>query len=209
LIAFAVNSIAQSHKKQQPYAVVAADRMNILYAGVDNPISVAVPGVSPDKVSASVSNGSLTGSKGHYNLRVTSPGMVYISVSAKTDKGEIKQMGTAVFSVKPIPDPKAEFAGKHGGIVDCVELKAQDMLFARLDNFGIDAKFIVTKFTFYLVKPHQEAVINSTEGAELNAEMKAALATITPGTLLIFKDIVVAFPDRVQRQIEPIIFTAN
>ena len=40
-------------------ATVAADLMNVLYAGYSNPISVSVPGVPANAVSVSMSGGSL------------------------------------------------------------------------------------------------------------------------------------------------------
>ena len=41
------NSIYQVAK---PQAIVSADKMNVFYIGVDNPVSISVPGVTPDQV---------------------------------------------------------------------------------------------------------------------------------------------------------------
>ena len=51
-------------------AVVAADKMNVFYIGVDNPISVAVPGIASDKLRVTVNNGTITGSNGKYIVKV-------------------------------------------------------------------------------------------------------------------------------------------
>ncbi|MBK7134556.1 MAG: hypothetical protein IPH69_17585 [Bacteroidales bacterium] len=37
--------------------------MNVMYAGIANPIDVSVPGVSPDKIKVRVVNGSITTEK--------------------------------------------------------------------------------------------------------------------------------------------------
>ncbi len=44
----------------EPMATVSATMMNVLYAGIDNPVSISVPGVAMGDISASMTNGSLT-----------------------------------------------------------------------------------------------------------------------------------------------------
>ncbi|MBR3765533.1 MAG: gliding motility protein GldM, partial [Muribaculaceae bacterium] len=44
----------------EPAATVSATMMNVLYAGIDNPISISVPGIPTSQVNASMTNGSLT-----------------------------------------------------------------------------------------------------------------------------------------------------
>jgi len=39
-----------SYIAQKPTSVVAADKMNVLFIGLDNPVSISVPGVSADKI---------------------------------------------------------------------------------------------------------------------------------------------------------------
>ena len=53
--------------------VVSADNMNIFYIGVDNPVSVAVPGVLSDKLKVTISEGSISGSNGKYTVNVSKP----------------------------------------------------------------------------------------------------------------------------------------
>ena len=43
-----------SYVAQKPNSVVSADKMNVFYIGVDNPMSISVPGVSNDKVKSSI-----------------------------------------------------------------------------------------------------------------------------------------------------------
>ena len=51
-------------------ATVAADLMNVLYAGYANPISISVPGVPANAISASMSGGSFV-SKGNGHFVAT------------------------------------------------------------------------------------------------------------------------------------------
>ncbi len=199
----------QKYQVAKPSAVVSPDKMNVLYIGVDNPLSVSAPGVSLENLKVSMTSGSLSGSKGHYTARVSTIGTTKISISADMGGGKTAILGSSEFRVKRIPDPVAQFAGRNGGATSAVNLRAQDKIFAHLDNFEFEAKFTVTRFTLFIQKPRQDAVIIKGTGADLNAQMKAAMQSITPGTRIYFDDITAVGPDGAQRGLAPIIITAN
>ena len=50
---------SQKYTVVDPSATVSADLMNVLYAGYSNPISISIPGVPLNKVSATMSGGTL------------------------------------------------------------------------------------------------------------------------------------------------------
>lgn len=85
-------------------AAIALDKMNVLYTGVDNPITAAAPGVAPEDLVLTVTDGnaSITGKNGKYNIRVTTPGQVTIGVMKK---GSSKIISQSSFRVKRLPDP--------------------------------------------------------------------------------------------------------
>jgi len=200
----------QTYQVAKPSAVVSPDKMNVLYIGVDNPLSVSAPGVALEDLKVSMSGGSLSGSKGHYTARVSSIGEARVTISAEMGNPKTsKTLGSSTFRVKRIPDPVAQFAGRNGGTTSAVNLRAQDRIFAHLDNFEFEAKFTVTRFTLFIQKPRQDATIIKGTGAELTAAMKAAMQSITPGTRIYFDDITAVGPDGSQRGLAPIIITAN
>ena len=199
----------QTYQVARPSAVVSPDKMNVLYIGVDNPLSVSAAGTPTDKVKVSMTGGSLSGSGGKYNARVSSPGTARISISAEVAPGKIQTLSTTEFRVKRIPDPIAKFAGKTGGSMATVALKAQNAIFAKLDNFDFDATFKVTKFTMIIAKPRADAIVLSTSGGQLSSSMKSALNGITPGTRVIFDNIVAVGPDGTSRQLNAVALTAN
>ena len=186
----------QTYQVARPSAVVSPDKMNVLYIGVNNPISVSAPGTPTDKVNVSMSGGSISGSAGKYNVRVSSPGTARISVSAEVAPGKTQTLSSTEFRVKRIPDPTAQFAGKTGGSMATVALKAQNALFAKLDNFDFDATFKITKFSMIIAKPRADAIVLSTSGNNLSSAMRSALNGITPGTRVIFDNIIAVGPRR-------------
>jgi gliding motility-associated protein GldM len=200
----------QTYMVAKPSAVVSPDKMNVLYIGVPNPVSVSAPGVAKEKlrVSISGSGGSLSGSAGHYTAKVSSIGEANITVSGDVD-GKTVTLGTTKFRVKRIPDPKPQFAGKSGGNTSAANIRAQNKVFAKLEGFDFDATFNVTRFTLLVVKPRQDPITYTTNGAELSSQMRSAISTVTPGTLVIFKDIIAVGPDGTQRGLDAITLQAN
>ncbi|MCB9081584.1 MAG: hypothetical protein H6555_07735 [Lewinellaceae bacterium] len=100
----------ETYSKEFEYEVgrrsvtVSADKMNVFYKGVENPISVVAAGVSSNELRVSGSNVTLRGSGGKYTADVTSSnGVAKITVS-----GGGLSASTFEFRIKPIPDPVAQ-----------------------------------------------------------------------------------------------------
>lgn len=201
--------VRQTYQVAKPSAVVSPDKMNVLYIGVPNPLSVSAPGLPKDKLRLSISEGSISGSDGAFTANVKTPGTVHVTVSGEAAPGKTQTLGTSEFRVKRIPDPKAVFAGKSSGAVAAGNIKAQDKVFAKLENFEFDAKFNVTRFTLWIVKPRQDPIQLTSQGADLSGAMKSAMATVTPGTRVIFANIVAVGPDGTQRGLDDISLLAN
>ncbi|MGZ3999452.1 MAG: type IX secretion system motor protein PorM/GldM [Mucilaginibacter sp.] len=199
----------QTYQVARPSAVVSPDKMNVLYIGVPNPVSVSAPGIPKEKLHVSIGSGSLSGSNGHYIATVsTISDNDVVTVSGEVN-GKNTVLGTTKFRVKRIPDPIPQFAGKSGGNTSAANIKAQNRVFARLDNFDFDATFNVTRFTLIVVNRRQDAIIYSTVGPDLSADMRKAINSIAPGSLVIFKDIIAVGPDGTQRGLNPITLSAN
>lgn len=92
----------------EPIATVSATKMNVLYAGVDNPMSISVPGISSSALDLRMSDGTTLRPDGlGYIAKPMTPGKdVEILVSAKIE-GELTRIGSYVFRVKALPPPTA------------------------------------------------------------------------------------------------------
>lgn len=201
----------QTYQVARPSAVVSADKMNVLYVGVPNPVSVSAPGIPKEKLHLNISGGSISGSAGKFVATVSSPGSTArVTVSGETSPGKNSVLGVQEFRVKRIPDPKAQFAGKSGSAATSAgNIKAQDRVFAKLENFDFDAKFNVTRFSLTIIKPRQDPITLSGSGADLSGAMRSALATISPGARVVFDNIIAVGPDGTQRGLDPIVLLAN
>jgi gliding motility-associated protein GldM len=199
----------QKYQVARPSVVVSPDKMNVFYVGVPNPVSVSAPGIPKENLAVTISGGSISGSNGKYTVSVTSPGSVAkVNVSANIN-GKVQNIGSSDFRVKRIPDPKAKFAGKTGGALSSVIIKSQGSIFAILEQFDFDAKFDVTRFSLVIARPRADVVVLQATGNSFSPQMRAAIAAVTPGTRVIFDDIVAVGPDGTQRQLDPMAFKAN
>lgn len=182
-------------------AVVAAVNMNVLYRGMANPIEIAVPGATSDKVSAIITNGTL--SKTTKGLSV-SPGELAESII--TVLVDNKKVSEKTFRVKNVPNPVAVFAGKYEGqIAKEVALKT-DMLEVELKDFLWELKFEVKSFTFFCSQDNidREELSN---GNKLTDKMKSLISGIKPGKIIVFKDIKAIGPDGRMRDLNQIDLT--
>lgn len=89
-------------------ATVAADLMNVLYAGFDNPISVSASGIPAGQVSLSMSGGTLTATApGKYHARPAKIGQPVTFTVTGIVNGKPQNMGAFTFQVRKLPDPTA------------------------------------------------------------------------------------------------------
>jgi gliding motility-associated protein GldM len=185
-----------SYMVAAPSVAVSADKMNVIYIGVDNPISVSAAGIAPSELQVSASGLTLTPSgPGKYIAKATTPGEASISVSAKTKDG-VKSQGPPVkFRVKNIPPPVAKAGGMTGTAVMSVnQVKAIGGIGAELAGFDFDAKFVVTSFEFTATvkgKGIQE-VSNSNN---LTSGMVAAIQGAVAGTRIFISEVKAKGPD--------------
>lgn len=133
-------------------SIVAVDvnKMNVFYIGIDNPITVAVPGYDCSTLRVRLSGAGTLISQGNcqYIAQVSQPGTVQIEIFTG-EKGQEKQLGVKSFRVKRIPDPVARFEGYSSNSIQRNEIRQvlNRQLQAALDYFEFDASCRVVGFT--------------------------------------------------------------
>ena len=129
-------------------AVISADKMNVFYVGVTNPISVAAAGVSTNALKVSCSGGGCNmtkSSNGKYNIKVSQPG----ATATITVSGGGLQATRFEYRVKRIPDPVAIVGGgptKRGGAMPAGTFRGQKGVAAILENFDFEARCNLQSF---------------------------------------------------------------
>jgi gliding motility-associated protein GldM len=165
---------------------VSADKMNVFYMGVENPVSVVAAGVSSNELNVGF-NGNvrrLGGGGGKFTVMGTAEGKATVSVSG----GGLKATSFE-FRVKRIPDPVAKVAGKTGGELGNGVLKAQGGVIPVLENFDFEARCDIQGFKLIYVARRQDPEQSVNPGGAFNGTSRALLNKAKPGDQYIFDDV--------------------
>jgi len=124
--------------------VVSADKMNVMYIGLDNPISLAIAGVESNKIDVSVSEGKVSGSNGKYIVKnLQAPGGMQIKVFMKSDSLKTNPIDSMKFRVKRIPYPNVGIIGMTFSCIKKFNILNSPGIYVKLDNFDYDVHFDV------------------------------------------------------------------
>lgn len=161
---------------------VSATKMNVVYAGIDNPISVAAGGSGNLSVSATGATLSSAGN-GIYNLRVT-PGSTKVTVHVSREGIN----GNVDFRVKDLPKPTALIRNVGSdGKVSKSALLAANRVEAEMKDFDFEGvHYDVTGYTMkYRTKAGTTKEAKVT-GPTFNDECKNALNSANVGDMFVF-----------------------
>jgi gliding motility-associated protein GldM len=122
---------------------VSADKMNVLYIGVDNPLTITA-GAGAEKVSASFSGGQISKASGSKYIARPSAGSS--GEHTVTVLVEGKAAGKVAFRVKQLPNPAAYVGNLKPGAVPSSSFKAMGGVIAKLEDSEFDAPFEVVSY---------------------------------------------------------------
>jgi gliding motility-associated protein GldM len=180
----------------KPALVVSPTKMNVFYRGLDNPVSISVPGISLDSITPSISNGSISkAGDGSYIVKVTSGAEANISVSAKIN-GKQKPMGTLPFRIKSVPDPTPMFGGKgpSDSKISKADLTASQGVRADLKDFVFDLTYPVTSFDMTAIIGGESKTLNSSSN-KVTPDMVTLAGKLRSGQRIIIENIKARAPD--------------
>ncbi len=192
-----------------PSATISPTKMNVLYMGIANPISVSVPGVASQNLEVSTNNG-----------RIEKKGDEFFVYPAKLDglakstaitvmanmNGEKRQMGSMPFRVKEVPPPVATIGGINGGNLKKEDLISEDGLFAELKDFDFDLKFKITQFDVTFSGAGGYVKTYKATGNRFTTEQKDQFGKLTQGSLIFIDNISAKGDDGSIRPLSPISF---
>jgi len=166
-------------------AVVSADKMNVVYRGVQNPITISIPGVSDSNVDAKATGLKKAKGIGKYTLSPGKGKEVIINVTGKTNDGTKITSPPVVFRIKDIPPPAATIRNQYGSINMPKSSLAKSTVAAALIDFDFDLKLKVSSFKVKI--PGQSTVI--VNGTRFDARAQKALMKAKRGDVVSIFDI--------------------
>ncbi len=208
-------SFSDEYTVGEPNVVVSPTAMNVLYTGIENPLDVSVPNVSPDKIkinkviNGDYKTGKVKNSKGEYfrgnYIIVPKAAGQSVQVFVTADmNGKPMQFDPILFRVKPVPPPIAQFAKRSTGTVPRATAAAQQGVFAVQPDFDFDLQYQVTGFTILYSDSRGDFEAASTN-SNLTTQQKDLIGRLTRGKYLTIKDITARGPDGKTLELLPVI----
>jgi len=164
-------------------ATISADKMNVVYRGVVNPISVSFAGISDKDVSVSAPGLSKVGN-GKYMMSPQGGNEVTINVAGKLPNGQTVS-DKKVFRIKGIPGPTGTIRGEMGVVKGPKSNLEIATIGAKLVDFDFDVNLNVVGFNLKVTG--QPTVVVS--GDRLNAQCKAVLSKAGRGDQVTISEI--------------------
>ncbi|MDP2058345.1 MAG: GldM family protein, partial [Flavobacteriaceae bacterium] len=163
-------------------AVISADKMNVVYRGVDNPITISMPGVPTNKINVNATGLQGVGGSA-YVMRPGAGRAVTISVVGEIDGQKIPT--SKEFRIKDIPRPTGTIRGEDGSVQMQRNSLEISTVGAQLFDFDFDLTLNVTGFKFKV--PGQPTI--QVAGNKLDARAKSALSRAVKGDIVQIFDI--------------------
>jgi hypothetical protein len=170
-------------------SVVANEAINVLYVGVENPLTIIAQGVPPEALEVKISEGTITkaaNSATDYIAKVNKAGKVKIETWHQG-----KQLETMEFRVKRIPDPYTMLYSDYNSNSVCIRamkgkasLLASGGLVAVLEGFNFDVKCSIVSFEITHTIPKEDPVTLLNIGADFTSVVKAEIAKSKPGHVI-------------------------
>lgn len=203
----------------EPTATVSATMMNVLYAGINNPISISVPGVAQNAVSATMTNGSLTRSGDHWNAHPTRVGAECVITVTATLEGRSQTVSTSTFRVRKLPDPTAYIAYKdskgnenhYKGSKPFAKslLLAADGLDAAIDDDLLNVHYSVVNFETIVFDSMGNAMPEKSAGSRFSERQKTSFRRLSRGKRFYITRIRAKGPDGIVRDLSPMEVIVN
>jgi gliding motility-associated protein GldM len=164
-------------------ATISADKMNVVYRGVSNPMSISFAGVSADKVSASGPGLKSVGG-GKYVMNPGAGNEAIINVNGTLPDGS-KVSDKKTFRIKGIPGPVGTVRGEVGVVKGPKSSLEISSVGAKLVDFDFEVGLDVVGFNFKVTG--QPTIVVS--GNKLNAQCKAVLSKAGRGDQVTISEI--------------------
>jgi gliding motility-associated protein GldM len=165
-------------------ATISADKMNVVYRGVVNPMTISFAGIPADKVRATAPGLLPAGKAGQYVMTPGAGNAVEINVSATLPDNSIVS-DKRTFRIKGIPSPVGTIRGELGTVAGPKSSLEISTIGAKLVDFDFEVELNVIGFNFKV--SGQPTVV--VQGNKLNAQCKSVLSKVQRGDQVTISEI--------------------
>ena len=187
-------------------ATVAADLMNVLYAGFENPVSISASGIPTNKIRVTMEGGTLTSTGvGKYMARPAAVGQdVIFSVTGELN-GKMQSMGNFTFKVRKLPDPTPYITVGtdrfKGGRLAKASILGATGIGAAIDDGLLDIPFRVLGFETVFFDRMGNARPEASNGANFTESQRELMRSLRRGQRFYISNVRAIGPDGIERKL--------
>jgi len=165
-------------------ANISADKMNTVYRGVDNPMTISFAGISDDKVTATAPGLKKSGDGYSWNVTTLQGNEAVVTVTGILPDGT-KVSDSKMFKVRGIPAPVAKVRGFINSTKGNKNDLANSPVQVAFPDFVYDVNVKVTGFELFV--PGQPGII--VNGDRMSDQAKKAIATAQRGDKIMINNV--------------------
>lgn len=194
----------------EPMATIAPTLMNVLYAGIENEISISVPGFETDAVSATMTNGTLTKQGNKFIAkpsRVDEDAVIRVSVKS-AQSNHVQHVASSSFRVRALPNPTpfihvGAVMPFTGGNISKKALMEAKGVQAAIDDGILNIRFKVISFKTVYIDSMGNAIPEVSDGSSFSARQIEQIRRMTRGSSFYISSIKASGPDGTTRDVSP------
>lgn len=204
-------AFADNYIVAPPSLTVAPLKMNILYAGLKNPISISAPGIPSEQISPSVSKGKITrNNEGSWDVEVSANDRVTVISAVANVDGKSLPLGSFEFRIKQVPNPVAKIAGLTDGPIEKNRLLAARAIIPEMIDFDFsDYHFEVVSYELTTYRGTELQRTGTIRGNVFNEAVNNFITNAGRGQRLYFERIQARGPDGTMRTLNPVNLEIN
>ena len=208
-----------SYFVSEPVATVSNTMMNVMYAGIDNPLSISVPGVAAGQVSASMTNGTLTRTASGWVAKPKTVDQDAVITVTANQNGRTMTVSQTSFRVRRLPDPTPyllckDAAGnsvryKGGTPISKQALLAAGGIRAAIDDGLLSVEFTVKSFRIDIFDSMGNDIPEDSQTSAYSERQRTAVSRLQRGKKFFITRVKAVGPDGIERTLSPIEVIVN
>jgi len=179
-------------------------KMNVVYAGVDNPVIIAANSIDQTKLEVSIDNGKITKEGDQFIITPAKAGSASVEIFSDGIK-----IGSKDFRVLRVPDPQTYLVLNDksiaGGEISVADLADAAGIDAEIPDFIYDIDYRITGFQ---IRTNLNGInmVEVSDDGQFTSDQLELLKRLKAGQIVIFDDIKAIGPDGSTRLLRPMEF---
>ena len=189
-----------SYTVAPPSANVTPTKMNVMYRGLENPISISAPGFTANQINVEVTNGELVKNNGEYFVKPGNENNITTVTVSTTIDGKRVVLDNCDFRLKRTPDPVPVLNGRTNDKFTKEEIIAAGGFVLTMPDFDFEGyhsqvlSYDVSTIVAGYLKP-----IKGIQGRKFNKEVEDLIKSARRGQRVTIENIKVKSPDGEER----------